>query len=103
MAKGNPQREKVERGIYKRVDANGRAVFEISWRDAQGHQRRRRVDGGITAARKALATAHSSRARGERVAADPRLKFTDAADAWWDARAVRLRPTTQAVYKSCLE
>jgi integrase len=103
MAKGNPQREKVERGIYKRVDANGHAVFEISWRDVQGHQRRRRVDGGITAARKALATAHSARARSERVAADPRLKFADAADAWWNARAVRLRPTTQAVYKSCLE
>jgi integrase len=103
MAKGNPQREKVERGIYRRIDANGGAVFEISWRDAQGKQRRRRVDGGIKAARKALADAHSARGRGERVAADPRLKFSDAADAWWEARAVKLRPTTQAAYGSCLK
>jgi integrase len=103
MAKGSPQREKVERGIYKRIDASGRIVFEISWRDAQGHQRRRRVDGGIQAARRDLAGAHSARGRGEHVAADPRLKFNDAANAWWDARAVRLRPTTQAVYGSCLK
>lgn len=103
MAKGNPVREKVEPGIYRRTDANGRAVLEISWRDAQSHQRRRRVEGGIKAARKALADAHSARGRGERIAADPRMKFSDAADTWWEARAIKLRPTTQAVYGSCLK
>ena len=45
-----------------------------------------RVEGGIKAARAALAEAHAARARGERVAADPRLRFSDAADAWWRAR-----------------
>jgi integrase len=92
----------VERGIYRRIGADGKAAFEIGFRDAQGKQRWRRVAGGITAARKALAHAHATRARGERVATDPRLRFEDAADAWWDARATRLRPTTQAVYRSCL-
>jgi hypothetical protein len=92
----------VERGIYKRIGAERKAVYEIGFRDAQGKQRWRRVHGGITAARAALADAHATRARGERVAADPRLRFDDAANAWWDTRATRLRPTTQAVYRSCL-
>lgn len=105
MTDSPTRRVRVERGIYKRAgkDANGRPVdvFEIGFRDAQGKQRWRRVDGGITAARNALSTAHAARARGERVAADPRLTFEDAAQAWWDARATRLRPTTQATYASC--
>lgn len=102
MAKGNPRREKVERGIYRRTDANGRVIFEISWRE-HGHQRRHRVQGGITAARKALTEAHAARGRGEPMTADPRLTFNAAADEWWSARATKLRPTTQAVYSSCLK
>jgi hypothetical protein len=94
---------RVEPGIYTRTAANGRQVLEIGRRNAQGKQRWRRVEGGIKAARMALAEAHSARARGERVAADPRLRFDDAADAWRQARAVRLRPTTQAGYASCLK
>ena len=93
-----PRRTKVEAGIYRRPDG----ALEIGWRDAQGKQRWRKVPGGIRAARAALAQAHAARARGERVAADPRLKFNDAADAWWDARAVKLRPTTQSVYAGSL-
>jgi integrase len=103
------RRERVERGIYKRTatrEVNGKMklvdLFEIGFRDAQGTQRWRRVEGGVTAARKALAEAHAARGRGERVAADPRLTFDSAADAWWSARATRLRPTTQAGYRSAL-
>jgi integrase len=104
MSKANSssRRQRVERGIYSRTAANGTQVFEIGFRDAQGKQRWRRVEGGITAARAALAGEHSKRARGERVTADPRLRFEDAAQAWWDARAVRLRPTTQGTYAACL-
>ncbi len=100
--KAPSRRQRVERGIYSRTNAQGRLVLEIGFRDAQGRQRWRRVQGGITAARKALADAHARRARGERVAADPRLHFGDAADAWWEARAVRLRPTTQSAYCASL-
>lgn len=103
MAKGNPQREKVEPGIYQRLDANGRPVFEIAWRDGQGHQRRRRVQGGITAARKALNAARAARDRKEQVTSDPRLTFSAAADAWWDARVIRLRPATQETYGTALK
>jgi hypothetical protein len=57
MAKSSSssRRERVESGIYNRTAANGRTTFEIGFRDAQGRQRWRRVEGGITAARKALA------------------------------------------------
>jgi integrase len=104
MAKGSSpsRRQRVEPGIYSRTAANGRQTFEIGFRDAEGRQRWKRVDGGIKAARAELATQHAARARGERIPADPRLRFNDAADAWWQARAVKLRGTTQAVYASCL-
>jgi len=49
------------------------------------------VQGGITAARKALTDPKSKRDRGERTS-DPRLTFNAAADAWWAARVVKLRP-----------
>ena len=102
MADSPSRRQRVQPGIYTRTTAIGRKAFEIGFRDAPGKQRWRRVEGGITSARAALADQHSKRARGERVAADPRLRFDDAAQAWWDARAVRLRPTTQATYSACL-
>ena len=105
MAESNQpsRRQRVEPGIYTRTDATGRQAFEIGFRDSQGKQRWRRVEGGIKAARRALADAHAARGRGERVAADPRMTFNAAADAWWDARATQLRSTTQAVYGSSLK
>ena len=49
-------RERVEPGIWRRGE-----VFEITWRDAQAKQRRKTVQGGITAARKALTDPKSKR------------------------------------------
>jgi hypothetical protein len=89
-------RERVAPGIWRRGE-----VFEITWRDAQGKQRRKTVQGGITAARKALTDAKSKRDRGERTS-DPRLTFTAAADAWRAARVVKLRPTTENAYSAAL-
>jgi integrase len=99
MSNDIPRRTRVEPGIYKRPDNR----LEIGWRDAQGKQRWRVVEGGIKAARAALAQEHAKRSRGERVASDPRLTFTAAADAWWDARVVRLRPGTQNAYGAALK
>jgi integrase len=93
------RRERVEPGIYRRPDG----ALEIGWRDAGGKQRWRVVSGGIKAARAELATEHAKRASGERVAASPRLTFNAAADAWWEARAVRLRPASQHAYGCHLE
>ncbi|HEY6878063.1 MAG TPA: hypothetical protein VI299_08580 [Polyangiales bacterium] len=97
------ERVKVEPGIWKRRGADGRDVFEITWRDAEGKQRRKTVAGGIKAARNELAEQVSKRAKGEKIAADPRLKFSDAADAWWNAHAARLRPATRNAYGAALK
>jgi integrase len=91
-------------------DPDGEAAFRAMTedaagfleRDAQGKQRRRKVDGGLMAARKALTTERGKRDRGERTATDPRLTFNVAADAWLEARVARLRPNTQASYRGHL-
>jgi integrase len=93
-----PRRTRVEPGIYRRPDG----AYEIGWRDAQGKQRWKKVDGRLKAARAALAEEHARRGRGERVAVDPRLTFGRAADAWWEARAVKLRENTQDAYAASL-
>ena len=67
----------------------------------RGKQRRKTVRGGITAAQKALTDAKSKRDRGERTS-DPRRTFTAAADAWWAARVVKLRPSTENAYSAAL-
>ena len=90
------RRVRVERGIYRRPDGR----LELGWRDAQGKLRWRVVEGGITAARSALVQEHAKRNRGEAIAADPRLTFNAAADAWQDARMNRLRPATQSALRS---
>jgi hypothetical protein len=51
-------RERVEPGIWRRGEA-----FEITWRDAEGKQRGKSVQGGITAARKALTDPKSKHER----------------------------------------
>src|SRR4051812_17172945 len=91
------KRERVEPGIYRRGDK-----YDIYWRDSQGKQRMKAVKGGITVARKALRAEQARRDRGEHVTADPRLRFDDAAQQWWDARVVKLRPNTQRAYKDYL-
>src|SRR3712207_4596095 len=93
-SKATPRRVRIESGIYKRPDGK----LEIGWRDASGKQKCRVVPGGIKAARAALAGEHARRARGEKVVSDPRLRFDQAADAWWRARAIKLRPATQSAY-----
>lgn len=99
MSNATARRTRVERGIYKRPDGR----LEIGWRDAQSKLHWRVVDGGVKAARAALASEHTKRARGETVAADPRLTFDSAADAWWEARVGRLRPATARSYGPALK
>jgi len=95
-------RERVEPGIYRRIGADGRARFEIAYRDSDGRQRRQVVEGGLRAARTALSIVKSDLGRGRRVAPSPRLTFDAAADKWWQARATKLRPATQDAYRHAL-
>ena len=95
-ARSTPKRrEKVEPGIYRRPDGR----LEIGWRDASGTQRWHVVDGGIKAARNALATEHAKRAKGERIAS-PRLTLARALDAAWEQKRGRLARSSQTVYEA---
>ena len=98
-----PIRNKLEPGIYERVNAAGeRLGLEITFKDATGSQRRRTVDGSIMAARNELAKAKAQRAANERMPEDPRVKFDTAADAWWQTWVPALRPNTRDGYKYAL-
>ncbi len=106
MSESTPsqRRQKVEPGIYQRTGANGKRVYEIGWRDAAGRQRWKTLKtGGLREARGALAEAQAARARGEQVTANPRLRFNDAADSWWEQRCAPLRPTTRSAYGAALK
>ena len=92
------RRERVERGIYRRTGADGKVTYEIGYRDSDGRQRWQRVEGGIKAARTALADVKARMGKGARVAPAPRLTFGEAAVRWQDAQAASLRPATQAAY-----
>ncbi len=42
----NRNRERVERGIWRRTGADGKVRHEITYRDSAGKQRRQVVEGG---------------------------------------------------------
>jgi integrase len=93
------RRERVEPGIWRR-STDGK--LEIVWKDAGSRQRRRTIEGGIKAARAALAAEHVKRAKGEMVPEAPRLTFNAAADLWWEAHVARFRAETQLQYSTQL-
>ncbi len=97
--KGGARRISVERNIYRRRSG----IYEIGYRDGAGKQRWRRVEGGITAARAVRDELLARKARGERVATSPRLRFGDAAAQWLAGPVVDLRPATRSCYRNALE
>ncbi|MGH2973877.1 MAG: tyrosine-type recombinase/integrase, partial [Solirubrobacterales bacterium] len=97
------RRQRVERNIYKRTDAEGRTVLEVGYRDSTGRQRWRTVEGGIRAARTVRDDLLARRGRGERVQPNPRLRFEQAAHAWLEDQVAALRPATQAIYRNAVE
>ncbi len=101
MSKRNAtaRRVRVERNIYRRPTG----VFEVGLKDGAGVQRWHTVEGGITAARALRHELLASRARGERVAPNPRLRFGDAADRWLTGPVTDLRDSTQAGYRNAVE
>jgi hypothetical protein len=58
-----PRRVRVERNIYRRPSG----VYEVGFKDVDGRQRWRTVDGGVTAARAVRDELLVRRGRGERV------------------------------------
>ncbi|MCW3002619.1 MAG: integrase family protein [Conexibacter sp.] len=94
-----PRRVSVEKNIYKRADGK----LEVGYRDSTGKQRWTPVVGGITAARAVRDDVLGRKARGERVAPNPKLRFGDAADKWLAGPVASLRPTTRDIYRSHVE
>jgi integrase len=91
-----PRRVSVERNIYKRADGK----LEVGYRDSTGKQRWTPVVGGITAARAVRDDVLGRKARGERVAPNPKLRFGEAADKWLAGPVASLRPATRSIYRS---
>lgn len=85
--------------IYERQDG----TLEFCYRDSAGKLRWERVHGGITAARKARDDKRGAKARGERVAPNPRLQFGAAADRWLAEQVAELRPATRSIYTNAIE
>lgn len=98
-----PRRNRLEPGIYERIDANGQRLGrEIQYKDADGRPRRRTVHGNMHAARDALAEARSKRVRREREPLDPRATFGAVCDAFEAAHVAGLRPNSRAVNRAAL-
>lgn len=100
--KGPPRRISVERrpGLYYRLDAKGRRIYEVSYTDSDG---RRRWKSGFPTERAALAWLEDVRARvrkGERVS-PTRKTVAEVADLWLAAQT-ELRPRTRDRYQDAL-
>ncbi len=102
MSKATRDRVKVAPGVYKRVSADGRDVYEITYRDSDGRQRRQTVHGGKRAAETALAKVKAAKGSGQRVAPMPKLTFAQAAERWMDSAKSSVRPATVNAYQSAL-
>lgn len=96
-------REKVKPGIWRRKNAKGQLVYEITYRDSDGRQRRQTVAGGVREAQTALADVKARMGRGQRVAPAPRLLFADAADAWFEEKSPALADKTIQAYRYALD
>ena len=97
------KREKVKPGIWRRKNSKGAWVYEITFRDSMGTQRRQTVPGGMREAQTALASVQARMGRGERVAPAPRLTFGQAAEAWLEAKSPGLAEKTLRGYRYALD
>src|SRR4051794_32343536 len=96
-------REKVKPNIWRRKSAKGRWVYEITFKDSDGRDRRQTVQGGLREAETALATVKSRMGRGDRVAPQPRLTLAVAAGEWMTAKSPNLTPKTVSTYRYGLD
>jgi integrase len=102
QSKPSPRRVRVKdrRGIYYRVGADGRRVYEVGYRDSTGRQRWQTVRGGLKDAEAVREELRARKRRGERVA-PTRATLAEVAEAWLPTQT-QLRPRTRASYESHL-
>ena len=107
------RRTRVEPNIYTRINAAGKEVFEIGYRDSAGKQRWTTVDGMSVRGQYKAATLSDARrkrdalighkADGRAVSANPRQRFGDTADDWLSGPVSALRPATVSIYRNAVD
>jgi len=98
MTPAKVERELVEPGIRRRRNRDGSISYEVDYRDSDGRQRRRTVDGGLHDARDFKAGVRSDMARGRRIAPTA-TTVSQAADLWLAAiKATDLKRNTIDAY-----
>ena len=90
-----------EPNLYKRQTAAG-LVYEVSYRDSTGRQVLEKVRPNLTQARDRRDEIRVARNKGERVQANPGLRFSHAAERWLEEQVSELRPGTQAIYRNAV-
>lgn len=97
--KRQPVREKVKPNIWRRRNKTGAWTYEIVFRDSRNHVTRKKVDGGLKAAERELRAVQTRKDTGQRVSANTRLTFAQAAQEYMDVKASTLKPKTIASYR----
>ena len=85
--------------IYIRPDKK----YEVGYRDSTGKQRWPGPYETISEARTARDDFLARKGRGEVVKPNPKLRFGEAADRWWNGQAKSLRPATRSAYLASLK
>lgn len=99
----NREATRVEQGIYFKLNAAGKKIYEIRWRDATGKYKRRVTGPNISAARKALTQELAKRGRNEPAPTNPRLTFGEAMDGFKANRVADLRESTRDGHEWAIE
>lgn len=102
MSNAQPTRVRVRPGIWKRTNLDGSTVYEITYRDSDGRQRRQVAGPRLREAEALLAQVKADMSRGVRVAPCRDLTVAVAAEAWLDS-AQHLRQTTRDSYRATLD
>lgn len=95
-------RERVKPGIVRRTNADGATVYELTYRDSDGRQRRETVGTKQREAEARLAQVKADMSRGVRIARRRDLTVMGAAEAWYDSTE-HLRPATRRAYRASLD
>jgi integrase len=95
-----PLRERVERGIYRRVTRTGETRYEVAYLDSDGRQRWQTV-ATLRDARQLRTDLVARVNRGERVAPS-RLTLAEYGERWITRQRSRLRPGTLERYEALL-
>jgi integrase len=92
-------RVRVEPNVYYRINAEGRKIYEIGWRDSTGKWCRRIIGPKISEARHVLRQELAKRGRNEPAPLNPKLTFGEALSDYLDKRIGHLRESTQAGHR----